>query len=254
VSLPFGHEIYFTGDGSDILLSAKTGDSVARCFCRNRVRPMFRKSAWLVLLLIWLVFGARGKAASVFPPDSASSRVLVTSRFAIADFDGDSLPDLASVEIGQIGTSRARYWIGFQMSAGAHQRIGVTAPVGGLEIATRDVNGDNRVDLIVTTTWLNRTVAILLNDGHGNFTLTDPASFSAAISNVGCSWTPPGSQVKDAFVALLSRSSGDCALDQRSSPALIIPESPAAEVRCQRPVPFGVSVLGRAPPLFIHHV
>ena len=216
-------------------------------------RPL-RKPAWLALLLLCAVFGARGSAAPVSSPSLASSQFRMTSQFAIADFDGDSLPDMATVELGQTGISRARYWIGFQMSAGSHQRIGVTAPIGGLEIATRDVNGDHSLDLIVTTTWLNRPVAILLNDGHGNFTVTDPAAFAGVVSSVDRAWTPPGSQAKDAVAALLSRSWGDCALDHRSSQASVAPESPATEVRRQLAFPLGVSVLGRAPPRFVHHV
>jgi hypothetical protein len=216
-------------------------------------RPL-RKPAWLALLLLGAVFGARGSAAPVSSPDLASSQVRVTSQFAIADFDGDSLPDMATVELGQTGTSRARYWIGFHMTAGSHQRIGVTAPIGGLEIATRDVNGDNSLDLIVTTTWLNRPVAILLNDGHGNFAVTDPAAFAGVVSSVDRAWTPPGSQAKDSVAALLSRSCGDCALDHCSSQTSMPPESPATEVRRHLAFPLGVSVLGRAPPRFVHHV
>jgi hypothetical protein len=194
------------------------------------------------------VFGARGSAAPLSSPSLASSQFRVTPQFAIADFDGDSLPDVATIELGQTGISRARYWIGFQMGAGFRQRIGVTAPIGGLEIAARDVNGDNSLDLIVTTAWLNRPVAILLNDGHGNFTLTDPAAFPRATSSVNRAWTPPGFQAKDAVAALLYRSCGDCALDYRSSQASIAPKSPATQVRRHVAFSLGVSVLGRAPP------
>jgi hypothetical protein len=210
--------------------------------------------ALLALLLMCAVLGvtSRGKAAPV--PRSASSQMLMGSRFAIADFDGDSRPDLATVEIGQIGTSRARYWIGFQMSAGPQQLIGVTAPVGGLEIAIRDVRGDKNLDLIVTTRSLDRPVVILVNDGHGNFTLTDPTAFSGVVLNVGEARALPNSGTKDATAAVLGRGCGDCAVDDRGSQARVAPEARTVEVFCHHAFPLGVSVLGRAPPAGGHHV
>ena len=178
----------------------------------------------------------------------------MASQFAIADFDGENLPDLATVEIGQIGASYARYWIAFRMSAGTQQMIGVTGPVGGLEIAIRDVNGDSNLDLVVTTKLLNRPVVILVNDGHGNFTLTDPAAYSAIVSHVGDTWKPPSTELKDSVAAVLGRACGDCTLDSRRSGAAVAPESPAAEVSCQHAFPLGISVLGRAPPAVVHYV
>src|SRR3984893_18635478 len=84
----------------------------------------------LVFLCAILCFGRRGKAAVPSAPSSAPAQTKLTSRFAIADFDGDSHPDLATVEMGQIGPSRARYWIGFRLSSGTQQMIGVNAPLG----------------------------------------------------------------------------------------------------------------------------
>jgi len=210
-------------------------------------RPL-RQPALLALLLMCAAFSVtgRGKAAPV--PRPASSQVLMGSRFAIADFDGDSRPDLATVEIGQIGTSRARYWIGFQMSAGPQQLIGVTAPVGGLEIAIRDVNGDQNLDLILTARSLDRPVVILVNDGHGNFTMTEPTAFSAIVSNVEEARALPNSETKDAAAAVPDRGCGDCAVDDRGSGARVAPKARAVEVFCHHAFPLRVSVLGRAPP------
>jgi hypothetical protein len=105
----------------------------------------------------------------------------LTASFAIADFDGDRKPDFATVEAQKGSSSNTtRYSIRLQLTAGATQVFGVIAPAGGLQIVARDVNGDNALDVLVSTAWLNKQVAVLLNDGHGNFTLADPAVFPSA--------------------------------------------------------------------------
>lgn len=159
----------------------------------NAARP----TRWVVLLLVCAIFsfGSRGKTAVATPNVLAHAAAAV--HFTIADFDGDHRPDFATVETGLIGASHARYWIDFRMSAGARQSIGVNAPVGGLEIASRDVNGDNVVDLIVSTAWLNQPVAILVNDGHGNFSVADPAKFSAVFANLDQNFSAPNTKIKN---------------------------------------------------------
>jgi hypothetical protein len=115
-------------------------------------------------------------------------------KFAIADLDGDRRPDLAYVETGRSDVSLTDYWIRLQVTAGQGQRILVVAPTGGLQIVARDVNGDNALDLVLTSAWLNQPVAILLNDGHGIFSQADPAAFPAAFSVPGTSWSSSGDQ------------------------------------------------------------
>ena len=218
-------------------------------------RLPLRKAAGFALAFLWalLCFGSGGKAAVLSPAAAAAySHTKLSSRFAIADFDGDSQPDLATVEIGQTSASRARYWIGFQLSTGASQRIGVNAPIGGLDIVSRDVNGDQRLDLIVTTSWLDQPVAVLLNDGHGNFTLTDPGAFPALVWNskkIGRFSRP---DVRDAAIVALARTSGDCALTDRISEASPVPRLLTAEISRHHAFRLSISVLARAPPFILH--
>jgi hypothetical protein len=134
----------------------------------------------IVLLLIFCCIADRAEAASPQRIGSSAAAVEMNSRFAIADFDGDQQADLATVQAGTGTSSHSRYWIRFELTSGKKQFFGVTGPAGGLQISPRDVNGDNALDLIVSTAWLHQTIAILLNDGHGNFTLANPAAFPAA--------------------------------------------------------------------------
>lgn len=142
-------------------------------FCRRTVPVAVAASFCL------LVVAARGEGHA----DSAKQEspvAFITSQFAIADFDGDRIPDLATVDVETGGTRGDKlYSIRFQLTSGEAQVFGVAAPAGGLQLVARDVNGDNALDLLVTT-WQHKAVAVLLNDGHGNFTLSEPELFPAA--------------------------------------------------------------------------
>ena len=89
--------------------------------------------------------------------------------FVIADLDGDRQPDLALVETGSPRSANTNYSIRLQFSTGPESAIGVIAPFGGLRVAARDVNGDDKLDLIVTSNLDAHFIEVLLNDGHGNF-------------------------------------------------------------------------------------
>jgi len=129
-----------------------------------------------------MAFGGNAARAAQWTPGGASS---FASRFAIADFDGDQKPDLATVQVDQDDAIGTRYSIRLQLSAGEESAIGITGPRGGLELVARDVNGDDLVDLVVTTAIDSHFVAVLLNDGHGKFTLAKPGAFPSIESDEG---------------------------------------------------------------------
>jgi hypothetical protein len=214
-----------------------------------------RPGKWMVFLLLCAVFcfGTRGTAVN--PQRAiASAHGAAATHFAIADFDGDNRPDLATVETGLIGASHARYWIGFRMSAGERQMIGVTGPVGGLEIASRDVNGDNVIDLVVSTAWLKSPVAVLVNDGHGNFTVHDPAAFSSALTNPSRTLDSPGQSNADNAIAAPARSSDDFVASRAATTNHQDSETIFASDSLRNEFPLAVCSSGRAPPLSVHHV
>jgi hypothetical protein len=103
------------------------------------------------------------------------------ANFAIADFDGDRFPDVATVETGPSEAAQTRYWIRFAFGRGRRTGVAVFGPRGGLQIASQDVNGDSFLDVIVSTELANEPVAILLNDGAGNFSLSAVSKFGRAI-------------------------------------------------------------------------
>ena len=175
--------------------------------------------------------------------------VQAASHFTIADFDGDSRPDFASVHIGQSGLQNTRYWIAFQLSGRSGQTVSVMAPTGGLRITARDVNGDTFPDVVITTLWTNKPVAILLNDGLGNFTTANPSEFQSAFAAPETSCTSAANEVRDATALLYSRSiPGHCgeesgSFSPRSMSGLFLPRS-----CCDSVSPSVSPFAGRAPP------
>ena len=206
---------------------------------------------WLLLLLA-IPAASRGESAAALPVTADAVLAPVSAHFAIADFDGDNKPDIATVQDGQASASSKRYWIGLRLSTGPRQFLGITAPVGGLQILLRDINGDNALDLVVTTAWLGRPVAVLVNDGHGNFLVSDPANFLASLGTSEAVWKDLAVDCRDlAAMAATRNFSGHAGPNSR--------ETSLRGTRCRLPrAPLAhatlfsaASVQGRAPPASI---
>ena len=136
----------------------------------------------LCLCVFAMALGGNAAAAAQGTSGGASG---FSPRFAIADFDGDQKPDLATVQVVREAALDSYYSIRLQLSAGEESAIGIAGPQGGLELAARDVNGDDLIDLVVTTAIGSHFVAVLLNDGHGKFTLAKAGAFPSIESDEG---------------------------------------------------------------------
>jgi len=210
--------------------------------------PALRNPFLWVSLLMLLVSAensiANGRSIQNGPAASARPGLTV----AIADFDGDQRPDLASIQIGHDGCGSSAYWIQFQLSTAGRQFIQLVAPPGGLRVEARDVNGDHAVDLVFTTTWFRQPVAILLNDGHGSFSRAEPNAFPGVFSESNTHWVA-GGQLAAASVGLppQSRPGIDEAekgpLQKRPSIGLVLHSVPAFPAGT-----FLFASAGRAPP------
>ena len=80
--------------------------------------------------------------------------------YAIGDFDGDNKPDLAVIEVASQRWVKNNYSIHLRLSRGADSSFGVSAPSGGVRVIARDVNGDDVLDLIVTSLADQHIVAV----------------------------------------------------------------------------------------------
>ncbi|MBV9887853.1 MAG: VCBS repeat-containing protein [Acidobacteria bacterium] len=183
-------------------------------------------------------------------PARASSAHVATP-LTIADFDGDQRPDLVSADIGQQIASRTVYKIAIELSSGARSTLNLAAPEGGLQLASRDVNGDDLLDVVVTTAWTSRPVAVLLNDGQGNFTELSPEQFPGVFPDSGSTLDATNTEIRDSLGATLPRYESIALkplalIDSVYLARLQIPDSFCFSLVCRNG-----SFLGRAPPLSI---
>jgi hypothetical protein len=208
---------------------------------------------WTSLLLLFGFPGRSTTAAADIPRSGPVTSVGPGPQFAIADFDGDVRPDLASIQAGPNSSGATNYWIQLQFSAVGRQSIRLVAPAGGLRIEARDVNGDHAVDLILATAWFNQPVAVLLNNGHGSFSRAEPAAFPGAFSDSKIKWAPVSYQATEAVGVPSQSGAGirpdpSCLPHGRSRARPISPSSAGFLVS-----PFLISHAGRAPPSEVPH-
>lgn len=209
------------------------------------------------LLLFCAALASATMPAMAAPPaqDSSHAVMRADSSFAIADFDGDQRPDLATAEIERSDSRFTRYLIRLQLTAGPGQSkpsgqfIGVTGAFGLPQISAIDVNGDHALDLVITAAGQQQPIAVLLNDGRGKFSLANPRDFPAPVSDSPWRWGSASHQFQDVAVLMPTRTPQ---AEARSARHWFVPrqlaESRFSTNRGFPPDPLRSSPLGRAPP------
>jgi FG-GAP-like repeat len=201
--------------------------------------------------LVWFLLGLgpRAAAASDDPQNGRPSTQHVAPPVTIGDFDGDQRPDFVTADIGQRGASHTVYKIAIELSSGVRSTLDIAAPDGGLQLTSRDVNGDAWPDVIVTTAWTQRPVAVLLNDGQGNFKQLSPEQFPGAFPDSNSSIVSTSSEVRDSLAALLSRYDAGYFKPVASLDSPYLARQQIPDSRSDSPVSRSSSYLGRAPPV-----
>jgi hypothetical protein len=205
----------------------------------------------LIFATIWATLLGGGVKFSVVRADSSAGPTggyaFLPSQFAMADFDGDIRPDLASIESTPSGSAIANYSIQLRLTKAGVQSLSLVAPAGGLWIEARDVNGDHAVDLIFATAWLNQPVAVLLNDGHGRFSRAKPEAFPTAFRGPSRNCRLLRSHLTDPFSVLVPSSASRTSLAGFAYPLPASRWSYAASSGLSSNLPLS-SHRGRAPP------
>jgi hypothetical protein len=154
-----------------------------------------RLSVWVLLFFSLALISGKAAAGTSVQTEPLTA-IGLNRPFVFADFDGDLRPDLASIQVGQSDLTHADYWIRLHLSTTGWESFQVLAPVGGIRLVARDVNGDDAPDLVLSTS-LKEPVAILLNEGDGKFVQVDPASFPEALGSSETNWEPATRLISD---------------------------------------------------------
>jgi hypothetical protein len=120
-------------------------------------------------------------ATDLLPGGSQDEASSLNLGFAMADFTGDTHPDLATVELNRLDSANAHYLIKVRLTEGGDQFLQLTAPFGGVLITPQDVTGDGNLDLVIRSTRSRVPVAVYLNDGYGHFLPADPTAFAKSL-------------------------------------------------------------------------
>jgi hypothetical protein len=175
--------------------------------------------------------------------------------FAIANLDGDALPDLASIEMDRANGAATSYRIRIQLSAWPESAIGIVGPLEGLRISAADVNGDDQIDLVVRTEQKSTLIAVLLNEGSGHFRVAEPASYPELEQEATNFLREKNAEISGASMALPVRGFFLEAVTQRKVAGLTLNRSSHAgsnEVcRLQEAFP---PHAGRAPPIVVRSI
>ncbi|HEY2120879.1 MAG TPA: VCBS repeat-containing protein [Candidatus Acidoferrum sp.] len=203
------------------------------------------------LVVVCLLFAASSIAVGASFPGSApfgeGGRAL--GHFVIADFDGDQKPDFATVTVDQSHIEVTEYSIHLQLSHCLESSIGLTARSGGLELFSRDVNGDDVLDVVVRTALDSNLVAVLINDGRGNFTLAKPELFPALENEPRSYFGSESHRLAERILLLPSRSSiGDHANAELAGQMKTVAEPFRTEEEQEFRNLFCHSKFGRSPP------
>jgi hypothetical protein len=207
---------------------------------RHRLKPP------VILLLLALFGGSADARVSAQNPPARS--LAPGAPFAIADFDGDLLPDLISVQTGSNNSGTTNYWIQLQLSAAGRQSVRLVGPTGGLVIVARDVNGDHAIDLVLATAWSRKPVAIFLNDGRGNFSQVESTKFPEAFGESATNWVFHLILTTDTFGVPTQPRSGACTESRSPVNASLRSDSVSRASAGFLSNPFLISNTGRAPP------
>src|SRR5207248_9192297 len=146
-------------------------------FCGKLMWNM-RKGCLSLLLLVAVSLLTVPAFASGSGHSTVAMHLLRPGVAAVADLDGDHIPDIASgISIGHTSEGYSyRVDLDFSGNPGARTLSVFSQDSTGLNIEALDIDGDHDLDLIITGR-LSQPIGIWLNDGRGRFTQGDPANY-----------------------------------------------------------------------------
>lgn len=164
-----------------------------------KTRPVSRLGGLPLLMLLFAAGNAclasPGRVVGAVP---TSQRSVDQLGWAVADFDGDSQPDVAVTKMEARGSGYV-YWLELDLSTDRKDSSSqaqanlpsVVSSIFGLHLTPRDVDGDHDLDIVVTTGITRQPVAVWINDGKGRFEEGDLSAYPALMSLEDITFSAP---------------------------------------------------------------
>jgi hypothetical protein len=139
----------------------------------------------------------------------------------IGDFDTDGRPDVAVADHAGRSTGRYEYRLEFRVSGQRWHHVTFVSVHDAVTIRAADVDRDDDLDVIIGVPLSGETIAVWINDGHGNFSAGPTRQVPAGLGAVD------DVQAGDSTTSLVIWNSSDqrstgCGLSVLRSPPVLV--------------------------------
>jgi hypothetical protein len=136
------------------------------------------------ILALTFIAGSLAMAAGTpsRPEPLRTPESLFDLTWAVADFDGDLQPDIASARLAHHDGRGFALEVIVNLGPGGTS-FHVRSSVADVELSARDIDGDKDRDIIVLEARTKQPVGVWLNDGAGSFEEADVARFRKSIGD-----------------------------------------------------------------------
>jgi len=142
-----------------------------------------RASKYVLLLFAVCCFALPASAFGATQGSIIAMHLLRAGTPAVADLDGDHEPDLASgINTGHTSAGYSyRVDLDFSGTPDRKSFSVLSQEPNGLNIQAIDVDGDQDLDLVITSRWSMQPIGVWINDGSGSFTPGDLDQYGSRI-------------------------------------------------------------------------
>jgi hypothetical protein len=150
---------------------------------RSNSHSLERAGKYVLLLFAVCFFALPSSTFGATHGSSVATHLLRAGTPAVADLDGDQLPDLASgIKTGHTSQGYS-YRVDLDLTGNPDRKSFsvLSQEPNGLNIQAIDVDGDKDLDLVITSRWSMKPIGVWINDGSGSFTPGDLDQYGSRI-------------------------------------------------------------------------